>query len=84
MLACYYRPITKGCHRLAFCSQNDVRRRREAKIQQKVQEIQEKARATEDWEERKKLLIRPLSVCAAILLLGLGGTFLAYYRYSHS
>ena len=43
--------------------------------------MKEKYKTSEEWEEKKKLIMRPLAWCAALLLVGLGGGTLAYNYY---
>lgn len=49
----------------------------------KVKAMQERQRANELWHEKKRLIMRPISLCVAFVVLGLGGGAL-FYRYFHA
>uniref|UniRef100_A0A0P4WE03 protein-tyrosine-phosphatase n=1 Tax=Scylla olivacea TaxID=85551 RepID=A0A0P4WE03_SCYOL len=74
-------------HNNATCSEGDVRRRKrmEQKVATaaKVKAMQERQRANELWHEKKRLIMRPISLCVAFVVLGLGGGAL-FYRYFHA
>ena len=67
----------------------ELRRRkykqRDADISARVQSMKDKQKAVDEWEEKKRLILRPLAYCA-MLLIGLGGGALAYryYYYFHA
>lgn len=73
--------------RNALVNEKDVRRRkrmdRTAATAAKVKAMVEKQRVTELWQERKRLIMRPISLCVAFVVLGLGGGTL-FYRYFHA
>lgn len=66
---------------------NDVRqRKRRERIEAtaaKVKNMVDKQRANEQWQEKKRLIMRPISLCVAFVMLGLGGGAL-FYRYFHA
>ncbi|RXG51573.1 hypothetical protein Avbf_08671 [Armadillidium vulgare] len=75
-------PTTPDGHASNPWSENNVRRRRQDRIaatSAKVAEIKEKTLAAERWEEQKRQLFAPLSICTALILIGVGGGFLYYY-----
>ncbi|XP_042237094.1 tyrosine-protein phosphatase non-receptor type 2-like isoform X1 [Homarus americanus] len=80
-------PPTSPDYHNDLCSENDVRRRkrreRTAATAAKVKAMVEKQRVNEHWQDRKRLIMRPISLCVAFVVLSLGGGAL-FYRYFHA